>query len=427
MEGRQATVATGNTVSQIGGEPVSAGKPLWRNRTFALLLAGNAVAVFGDCFSGIALSLWVLQETGSARLMAAVLICHMAVGVLFGSVAGTAADRFNRRKLMASSDLIRCGIAATLAMCLYALDAPFAVMLALVAVSAFAGLFHGPAFHASITQVAGKANIGQATSAIYLMDNVARISGLALAGAAIAAFGGWWALMINCATFLFSAVCVLAAGRISQAAAAGPGENKPFLQDLLLGFAYIRQDALTRAVVILNPLLVMLFMASHMLIQVLAIREWRAGPVAFGLIEMCVPLGYLAGAGIIMAFAARLGRRGWWVFGGLIALGPVFVLIAYSPHAIAALPFILLGGLLFAFSSMMTQIILRSEIRDEMQGRVYGTLGAITGIAPSLGLILSSALADRLGAQEVLAAQGICLLAFGIAAAALLKSIRNYN
>jgi len=427
MEGPQAAVAADNNGPQIGGETAILGKPLWRNRTFGMLLTGNAVAVFGDCFSGIAISLWVLQETGSAKLMAAVLICHMTVSVLFGSIAGTAADRFNRRKLMACSDMLRCGIAAALALCLYTLDAPFAVMLGLVALSAFAGLFHGPAFHASVTQVAGKPNVGQATSAIYLMDNVARITGLALAGVAIAAFGGWWAMMINSGTFLFSALCVLAAGRLPRVASSGPAGSKPFLQELLLGFVYIKQDALTRAVVILNPLLVLLFMASHMLIQVLAIQEWKAGPAAFGLIEMCVPLGYLAGAGIIMAFASRMGRRGWWVFMGMITLGPVFILIAYSTDAIGALPFILLGGLLFAFSSMMTQIILRSEIRDEMQGRVYGTLGAITGIAPSVGLILSSALADRLGAQAVLGGQGVCLFVFGIAAAVLLKSIRNYD
>lgn len=359
--------------------------------------------------------------------MAAVLVCHMAIAVLFGSVAGTAADRIDRRKLMLLSDLFRGSIACMLAFCLYYLDTSFAVMLVLVALSAFAGLFQGPSFHATITRLAGKARIGQATSATYLMDNVARISGLALAGVMVSSLGGFWAMAFNAGTFFFSALCVMAAGPFPRMETPPRKEKKSFMKELAFGFSYMRSDALTRSVILLNPVLILLFMSSLMLIQVLAIKDWKAGPVAFGLIEMCVPLGYLIGAGLIMAFGSRLGRRGWWVFTGVIALGPVFTVIANMNRALAALPLILLGGMLFAFSSMMIQIILRSEIRDDIQGRVYGTLGAITGIAPSIGLIVTSSLADLLGTRTVLGAQGLCLIAVGVAAAVWLKPLRNYK
>lgn len=52
---------------------------LWRNVTFRRVLYGYGISVFGDCFNGIAISLWVLQTTGSAKSMAAVQICNMAV------------------------------------------------------------------------------------------------------------------------------------------------------------------------------------------------------------------------------------------------------------------------------------------------------------------------------------------------------------
>lgn len=284
------------------------------------------------------------------------------------------------------------------------------------------------AFHASVTRLAGKERIGQATGAVYFLDNVARISGLAIAGAAIAAFGGFWAMAFNAGTFAFSALCVLAAGPFPPRTESGlQAEKKPFLKELALGFAYVRGDALTRSVLLLNPVLVLLFMSSLMLIQVLAVQQWKAGPVAFGLIEMCVPLGYLIGAGLIMALGSKFGRRGWWALAGTLALGPAILVLASLPRAWEALPFILLGGMLFAFSSMMVQIILRSEIRDDMQGRVFGTLGAITGIAPSLGLLVSSSLADLLGTRMVLGAQGVCLFAVGIAAAIGLKPLRKYD
>ncbi|EFM11217.1 major facilitator superfamily MFS_1 [Paenibacillus curdlanolyticus YK9] len=417
-------------------------RPLWRNRPFVSILTGNLVAVFGDCFSGIALSLWVLQTTGSAKRMAFILVSYTLISVLFGSIAGTVADRMSRRKLMLLSDLSRGVVACVLALFMYAFHLPFAAILALICISAFAGLFQGPSFHASITKLAGKGRIEQATSAVYLTDNIARISGLALAGVAVATFGGVWAMVFNAATFFFSALCVILAGPFQstpdepatsagpfQSAEEAPGsakEKKSLWTELKLGLAYIRKDPLTRSIVILNPLIILLFMSSLMLIQVVAIKEWKAGPIAFGLIEMCVPLGYLIGAGIIMALGSKLGRKGWWVFTGVVTLGPVYVIIAMLSNAVSALPLILLGGMLFAFCSMMMQIILRSEVPNDMQGRVYGTLGSITGVAPSIGLLLSSALADVFGAHVVLGAQGLCLLLVGIAAIIWLKPIRRY-
>ncbi|MFC5702435.1 MFS transporter [Cohnella faecalis] len=405
---------------------LDANRPVWKNNPFLFILSGNFISVFGDCFSGVALSLWVLQTTGSAKQMAAVLICHTAISVLFGSVAGTVADRIDRRKLMLAADLFRGSIACTLAFSLFYLDSSFGVMIVLVALSAFSSLFQAPAFHASIGQLVGKERIGQATSAVYLMDNVARISGLALAGVAIASFGGFWAMIFNSATFFMSAVCVVAAGAFPSFSRERR-EKSTFLKDLVGGFSYIRRDRLTRSIVILNPLLILFVMSSLMLIQVIAVKEWKAGPVAFGLLEMCIPLGYMIGAGLIMAFGSKLGHRGWWIFSGLLTLGPVFYLISIVPYAHTALPFILLCGMLFAFCTMMIQIILRSEVQTDMQGRIYGTLGAITGVAPSLGLVASSALADHVGAKFMLGAQGVTLFLIALVAVTFLKTIRTYN
>jgi len=406
---------------------LESGRPLWKNRAFVSILAGNTVSVFGDCFNGIALSLWVLQTTGSAKLMAAIQICYMASTILFGSFAGTVADRVDRRKLMLLSDLLRASIAGTLAVCLFYLQTPFAVVLVLVTLSAFASLFQGPAFHASVTHLAGKERVQQATSTVHLADNVARISGLALAGVVVAAFGGFAAMLFTSITFFVSAVCVLAAGAFPPLERRASSANGSFFKDWNGGLAFIRRDPLTRSIVILNPLLILFFMSALMLVQVIAVKEWKAGPVAFGLIEMCIPLGYMIGAGLIMAFSSRLGKRGSWIMTGLVALGPVFCLIAEMPSAHAALPLVLAGGVMFAFCSMLTQIILRSEVAVDMQGRIYGTMGAITNVAPTVGLAVTSALADRWGASNVLGAVGGCLFAASLAAVWLLKPVRSYR
>ena len=63
--------------------------PLYRNRTFAAVYAGNTLSVLGEGFHTIAIGYWVLSTTGSAQAMAAVMLPQMIVGLLLGAVAGT--------------------------------------------------------------------------------------------------------------------------------------------------------------------------------------------------------------------------------------------------------------------------------------------------------------------------------------------------
>lgn len=403
-----------------------ANRALWRNVAYRRILCGYGISVFGDCFNGIAISLWVLQTTGSAKSMAAVQVCNMVVSFLFGSFAGTFADRLDRRTLMLSSDLFRGTMAFIIAVSLFVLHAPFPIVLLMLSLSMFSSLFQAPAFHASVTSLVGREQLQQATGTIHLVDNIARISGLAAAGIAVSAFGGFTAIMITGVTFLLSAICVMLAGRFPDVQRSSMHRGS-FVKEWGGSFSYIFAHPLIRSIVILNPLLILFFMSAIMLVQVMAVNVWQANPVQFGLIETCIPLGYMLGSGILIASGNRLKRKGRWVFIGLLVLGPLYMLLANVSSPMLALPLIIAGGAMFACCTMLTQIMMRAEVPDELQGRIYGVLGTITSTAPILGLTVVSVLADQWGAQTVLESLGALLLGVGIIAAAGLKSIRTYR
>ncbi|MFC9706603.1 MFS transporter [Paenibacillus sp. NPDC056933] len=403
-----------------------ANKALWHNVAYRRILCGYGISVFGDCFNGIAISLWVLQTTGSAKSMAAVQVCNMVVSFLFGSFAGTFADRLDRRTLMLSSDLFRGAMAFIIAVSLFVLHAPFPLVLLMLSLSMFSSLFQAPAFHASVTSLVGREQLQQATGTIHLVDNIARISGLAAAGIAVSAFGGFTAIMITGVTFLLSAICVMLAGRFPDVQRSSR-HRESFVKDWGSSFSYIFAHPLIRSIVILNPLLILFFMSAIMLVQVMAVKVWQANPVQFGLIETCIPLGYMLGSGILIASGNRLKRRGRWVFIGLLVLGPLYMLLSHVSSPLLALPLIIAGGAMFACCTMLTQIMMRAEVPDELQGRIYGVLGTITSTAPILGLTVVSVLADQWGAQTVLESLGALLLVAGVIAATGLKSIRTYR
>src|SRR5699024_2805244 len=78
----------------------------WLSRNFLLLLLGQVSSLVGNFTLKFALSMYVLEQTGSAGLFAALLSLSMIPTVLLSPFGGVLADRVNRRDLMVALDLL---------------------------------------------------------------------------------------------------------------------------------------------------------------------------------------------------------------------------------------------------------------------------------------------------------------------------------
>lgn len=402
-------------------------RSLWKNRTFSFMISGYSLSIFGDCFQSIALNIWILQETGSAKLMSATLITSMVMSLLFGSVAGTLADRIDRRKLMWVTDIINSILVLGIALCISIQDIPFILIIILTAVKSFVGLFKFPAFQSSLTDIVGKERVQQATGAMGIADNTARITGLALGGAVVAGYGGVIAIIINAFMFMSSAIFILLGGPFPYSIKKTETVKRTFQQDFIEGFKYIWKKPFTRSVIILSPILGMFFTSFLMLTQVAAVKVWKASPLEFGLIEASIPAGYLCGAGVIMLLGHSIKQRGRWIVGSMILIAPIFIFISFLSSAFYSIPFIFLIGILFAFSTFLVNVIMRVEVESDIQGRLFGILGSLSSIAPPLALLIFSFFADIYGPLLVLMINGIGLLIAGALSFVFLKPISLYK
>ncbi|HDR4871929.1 TPA: MFS transporter [Bacillus cereus] len=405
---------------------VSSKKTLWKNRTFTFVFTGYTLSMFGNSFHSIALNLWVLQATGSAKLMSTIAITHMVMSMLFSSIAGTVADRVDRRKLMWITDIIRSLLILSIAFCIAIPGTPFILIIILTALTSCAGLFQSPAFHASLVDIVGKEKVQQATGVLNVADNVSRISGLAIGGVVVAAFGGSIAISVDAVTFMLSAILVLLSGKFPNSTKK-TGIKNSFQEDLVAGFKYIWQNPFAKSVIILSPTLITFFTASLMLIQVMSVKVWKANPIEFGIIESSIPIGYMLGAGIIIFFDNKLHRRGWWIILSMVLLAPIFVGLSFAPSVLYAVPLILLLGILFSFCTLLVNVIIKVEVDPELQGRTFGTLGSLTSIASPVALAISSFFADIYGPPLILLINGVLLFISGLIVLFFLKSIRSYK
>ncbi|AIQ42882.1 MFS transporter [Paenibacillus sp. FSL R7-0297] len=402
---------------------------LWANKKFMLLLCSFSISLFGNTFHSIALSLWVLQTTGSAKLVAVLTVINLLLSSLLGSIGGTFADRINRRTIMLVTDLISCILVVTLALVLSLSSASFIIVALLTALTTVSALFQSPAYQSSIITVVGKEHVQQAVGMLNLSENICRTVGFSMGGIFVASFGAADAILFDGVTFLVSFLLVLAVRSLPVPTRVNsePGQKRNFIQDLGEGIRYIWKFPFAKAVIIMLPTLTLFFMPSLMLTQVMAVNVWKASPFQFGLMEACIPLGYMIGSGIIMILGSRIRRRGLFIMSGLFCLGPMYILLSFIPSAATAIPIILLIGFMFSFCTLLINIILRLEISEEIQGRVFGVLGSIMSVAPSIGLTLVSYLSDYFSPGPVMGSIGLLLFLFALYASTKLKIIRDYK
>src|SRR5258708_2120748 len=77
------------------------------NRGFRFLWLGQVVSQLGDCFDTIAVYPIGLGLAGSSRSVGLMMVARFLPGVVMGPLSGVVADRFNRRSIMITADLLR--------------------------------------------------------------------------------------------------------------------------------------------------------------------------------------------------------------------------------------------------------------------------------------------------------------------------------
>ena len=84
------------------------------HKNFTLLVIGQIISLFGSSIQRFALSLYLLDLTGSASVFASILAISMIPVVLVSPVAGILADRGNKKHLMIGLDVISAILLAIL-------------------------------------------------------------------------------------------------------------------------------------------------------------------------------------------------------------------------------------------------------------------------------------------------------------------------
>ena len=207
-----------------------------QEREFRLLFAGQSVSLLGDGIVAVALTFAVLDLTGSASDLGFVLAARTIPLVALLLAGGVFADRFSRRSVMLTADVVRFAGQGLLAALLVSGQAQIWQIAALQVVHGAATAFFNPASTGLLPMTVSDERLQQANGLRALSMSAANIAGPAIGGLLVVAVGAGWAIAADAATFGVSAA-FLAQLRL---AAREPLPEQSFLADLREGWDEVR-------------------------------------------------------------------------------------------------------------------------------------------------------------------------------------------
>ena len=139
---------------------------------FRRLFLAHSISRAGDAFNTVALVVLVFNLTGSGLGVAGAVMFEVAPVLILGPVAGLAADRLPRRRLMVGADVFRAVAALGLVVATDTVGVAYAVAFGL---SAGAVLFN-PAAGSLLPDVIGEDDVVTANSALWITAVVAQIA-----------------------------------------------------------------------------------------------------------------------------------------------------------------------------------------------------------------------------------------------------------
>ena len=174
-------------------------------RAYLILLIGSTISQSGDWLYNVALAVYVFDRTGSAGWVAAATVLRLVPYVVLAPIGGVIADRFDRRRVMIWSDVLRAASMAALAATAAADGPVLAVTLLAFTTTAF-GTAYVPAMMAVTPTLVGEDDLAAADALNTLVDNLTIVIGPAVGAALLAVTSPVFAFTVNALTFLAPAL-----------------------------------------------------------------------------------------------------------------------------------------------------------------------------------------------------------------------------
>lgn len=365
-------------------------------KTFLVIWAGQLVSIIGSGLTGFALSVWMFEQTGQATPLALNALFFNLPRVILSPIAGSIADRYNRRMILILAD---CGAAlTTLAVAMILVSGNLQVwhIYLTTAISSAFSAFQEPAYRASITMMVPKKDLARAGGIQQIGFAIQSILTPLIASVLYLSVGLEGVILIDFATF-FIAIGALLVVRIPQPRATTEtgeeGEKQSMWQDSLFGWRYLRKQPGLFGLLWYYAAVNFFLSLSGVLMLPLVLSYGAAMDI--GVIQMAGGAAMLIGGLVMGVWGGPKSRLIWGVVAAIALSGFGYFLAGLRPitWVIGAAQFVIL--FFIPISAALSQAVWQKKVAPDIQGRVFAIRAMIAYLIIPLANLVAGPLADN--------------------------------
>ena len=364
------------------------------NRNYRHTWIGQIVSEVGDHFNNVAVFSLAVAATRSGLVVTGLMLSRAIPAMLAGPLAGVTLDRFDRKRVMIASDLVRAVVAAGF---ILTVKHPNTWMLyALSAMLMLASPFFTSGRSSILPSIATRDELHTANSLTQTTQWTTLAVGAFLAGTSVMQFGYRWAFLGNSVSFLVSAACIsrlFLAGRgfrpprsaLTEAEVARPWH------EYAEGLRYMRSVPLILGLLMVNVGWATGGGAAQILFTIFAEMVFNRGPAGLGMIWGFAGVGLLCGGWLAYSFGRRLSFANYKrsIVVCYIVHGGSYILFSRVRSFSWALALIALSRAGVGFSSVMNMGQLLRHVSNAYRGRVFATLESTTWSVMMISMMLA--------------------------------------
>lgn len=361
-------------------------------KKFILLWLGELISSVGGGLTSFGLGVYIFQKTGSASSMALITLLGFIPTLLLSVPAGVLADKYDRRLLMILGDGLSAFGVVFILICMLSGGASLFQICVGVFISAIFSSLLEPSYRATITDLLTKEEFSKASGLVSLAGSSRYLLSPIIAGFLLSISSINTILIIDICTFFLTITTTLIVRKNIKTKQVK--NDQKFFNSLKEGWNTIRSNKGIFTLVLISSVITLFMGAFQILVEPLVL-SFTSSKI-LGITETICACGMLVSGIILGIFGIK--KNYIKVLSIALALAGLFIFGFGLFENI--IPITIFGFLFFAmlpFANNSLDYLTRTNIPDELQGRVWGLIGFISQLGYVVAYALSGVSADALG------------------------------
>ena len=372
-------------------------------KPYLLLWSTQAFSALGSGMTSYALILWLYLRSGSALRTALLSVSSYAPYVIMSIFAGTLSDRWNKKCTMLVCDLL-AALSTVIVFLLIKTDSLSAWHL--YALNAFNGLmntFQQPASEVVATLLIPQGYY-QKTSGLRSFSQSLNSLLTPILATALFAFAGIDAVVaVDLISFALAFLTLLLCIHIPESDVPKQA-NEKLLAAARKGLVWLRENPLILTLILYLACINLVASVYDAALPAMILSKQNGGETVLGIVNTCVGIATLAGSVLVTLLPVPKNRVKVISFTLLLSMSSENFLLAFGKTPLIWCIGAVLGWAFIPLMNANLDVIFRSSIPLEMQGRVYSCRNTLQFFTIPIGFLLGGLFVDKVF-EPLMAAQ----------------------